>query len=221
MWFWRLMFLLRPSATASAAAANCFCCHSKNAAWIISEYLQYAYWPWGICPVNFFRVFFSFFNKIKAGRQNLMSLSRAWTASWSYFMFDLKEKPYRGHVLISFWCDSDFAFQNIRGYFRFAHSGYHHPGWDYFKIFAECILAQAICLINFCLRFPVSWTKSKMAAKIQCYSLELELKRPYPWTLCPNYFCMWLQILIIHVIKKLRFFYEYFTFAHFTNYLNL
>ena len=23
------------------------------------------------------------------------------------FMFDLKERPYSAHVLISFWCDSD------------------------------------------------------------------------------------------------------------------
>ena len=34
--------------------AFCFCSHSKTPARIISKYLQYAYWPWGICLVNFF-----------------------------------------------------------------------------------------------------------------------------------------------------------------------
>ena len=50
---------------------------------------------------------FSFFSKIQDSRQNPMALSRAWTASWICFMFGLKEIPYPGRVLKSFWCDSD------------------------------------------------------------------------------------------------------------------
>ena len=84
-----LLFLLSPP----AAAATCFCSHSK--------YLQYAYWPWGICLVNFF-AFFSFFNKIQDGRQNAMAHATAWTASSICFMFGLKERPYPGRELKSF-----------------------------------------------------------------------------------------------------------------------
>ena len=47
-----LLFLLSPPA--GAAAATCFCSHSKTPTRSISKYLQYAYWPWGICLVNFF-----------------------------------------------------------------------------------------------------------------------------------------------------------------------
>ena len=50
-----LLFLLSPPA--AAAAATCFCSHAKTPTRIISKYLQYAYWPWGICLVNFFCVF--------------------------------------------------------------------------------------------------------------------------------------------------------------------
>ena len=61
--------------------------------------------------------------KIQDGRQNPMSLSRAWTALWICFMFGFKERPHPVHVLISFWCDSDnnnfFLFQNFCGYFIF------------------------------------------------------------------------------------------------------
>ena len=46
-----LLFLLSPP------AATCFCSHSKTPNRIISKYLQYAYWPWGICLVNFTRQF--------------------------------------------------------------------------------------------------------------------------------------------------------------------
>ena len=60
-----------------ADAAFCFCSHLKTANPIIPKYLQYAYWPWGICLVNLFFAFFSFINKIQDGRQNPMSLSRA------------------------------------------------------------------------------------------------------------------------------------------------
>ena len=46
------------------------------------------------------------------------------------FMFGLKKRPYRAHVLTSFWCVSDnknfdFTFQNFSGYFSFVHFGYH------------------------------------------------------------------------------------------------
>ena len=68
-----LLFLLSPP----AAAATCFCSHSKTPSRIISKYLQYAYWPCGICLVNFFFAFFSFFSKIQDGRQNPMALATA------------------------------------------------------------------------------------------------------------------------------------------------
>ena len=112
------MFLLsRP------AAATCFCSHSKTPTQIISKYLQYAYWPWGICLVNFFFAFSSFSNKIQDGRQNPMAHARAQTASSICFMFGLKERPYPGRELNSFWCDSDnknfdfFMFLYFSGYF--------------------------------------------------------------------------------------------------------
>ena len=67
-----LLFLLSPP-----AAATCFCSHSKTPTRIISKYLQYAYWPWGICLVNFIFAFSSFFNKIQDGRQNPMAHATA------------------------------------------------------------------------------------------------------------------------------------------------
>ena len=120
-----LLFLPSPP----AAAAFCFCSHSKTPARIISKYLKCAYWPWEICPV-FFWSFFSFFNKIQDGRQSPMSLSRAWTALWICFMFGLKERPYPAHVLIGVWSDSDnknffLTLQNFCRYFSFVHFGYH------------------------------------------------------------------------------------------------
>ena len=45
-----LLFLLSPP----AAAATCFCSHSKTPTRNISKYLQYSYWPLGICLVIFF-----------------------------------------------------------------------------------------------------------------------------------------------------------------------
>ena len=102
MWWLRLIFLLIPP-----AAATCFCSHSKTPTRIISKYLQYAYLPYGICLVNFFFAFFRFLNKIQDGRQNPMAHTRAWTASSICFMFGLKERPYSGRELKSFWCDSD------------------------------------------------------------------------------------------------------------------
>ena len=67
----------------------------------------------GYLPGKFFFAFFSFFNKIQDGRQNPMAHATAWTASSICFMFGLKERPYPGRELKSFWCDSDnknFAF---------------------------------------------------------------------------------------------------------------
>ena len=37
-----------------------------------------------------------------------MAHARAQTASSICFMFGLKERPYPGHELKSFWCDSDY-----------------------------------------------------------------------------------------------------------------
>ena len=45
---------------------------------------------------------------------------------------------------------------------------------DYFQIFAICILALGNLSVNFFLRFSVSSTISKMAAKILWRTLELE-----------------------------------------------
>ena len=57
-------------------------------------------------PGDFFVAFFSSLNKIQDGRQNLMAHARAQTASSICFMFGLKESPYPGRELKSFWCDS-------------------------------------------------------------------------------------------------------------------
>ena len=86
----------------SAAAATSFCSHLKTPARITFKYMQYAYWPRGICLVILF-LCSSFFNKIQDGDQNPMSLSSAWNALWICFMFSSKEIPYPGCVLISFW----------------------------------------------------------------------------------------------------------------------
>ena len=50
-----------------------------------------------------------------------------------------------------------------------------NPCSDFFQILAVCILALGNLLGNFFLCFSVSSTKSKMATKILCHSLELEL----------------------------------------------
>ena len=57
-----LLFMLSPPV---AAAAFCFCSHLKTTARSMSKYLQYAYWPWGICLVIFFCVFSIFQKKSK------------------------------------------------------------------------------------------------------------------------------------------------------------
>ena len=74
LWWWSGDLLFLPS---PPAAATCFCSHSKTPTRIISKYLQYAYWPWGICLVIFFFAFFSVFNKVQDGRQNPMAHARA------------------------------------------------------------------------------------------------------------------------------------------------
>ena len=59
-----------------------------------------------------------------------MAHARAQTAPSICFMFGLKERPYPGCELKSFWCDSDnknldfFMFLYFRGYFCFAHFGH-------------------------------------------------------------------------------------------------
>ena len=68
-----LLFMPSPA----AAAAFCFRSHWETPTRIISKYLQYAYWPWGICLVILFSAFFSFFNKIQNGRQNPMAHATA------------------------------------------------------------------------------------------------------------------------------------------------
>ena len=62
-----LLFLLSPP----AAASTCFCSHSKTPTRIISKYLQYAYWPWGIWLVIFFFCIFQFLKQNPNGRQIL------------------------------------------------------------------------------------------------------------------------------------------------------
>ena len=85
----------------------------------------------GNLPCKIFSAFSSLLNKIQDGRQNPMSLSRAQTASSICFMFGLKERPYPGRELKSFWFDSDnknfafFTFLHLSGYFFFAHFGHH------------------------------------------------------------------------------------------------
>ena len=60
-----------------------------------------------------------------------MAHARAQTASLICFMFGLKERPYPGLELKSFWCDSNnknfdfFTFLDFSGYFCFAHFGHH------------------------------------------------------------------------------------------------
>ena len=71
-----LLFLLSPP----AAAATCFCSHSRTPARIIFKYLQYAYWPWRICLVYLFLRFLVSSTKSKIAAEKHMSLSRAGTA---------------------------------------------------------------------------------------------------------------------------------------------
>ena len=85
MWWWRLIVFAE-----SARRRHLFMLSLKNPTRIISKYLQYAYWPWGICLVIFFFAFSGFFNKIQDGRQNPMAHARAQTASSICFMFGLK-----------------------------------------------------------------------------------------------------------------------------------
>ena len=63
MWWWRLIVFAESAA--SPPPPTCFCSHSKTLTQIISKYLQYAYWPWGICLVNCFLRFLVFSTKSK------------------------------------------------------------------------------------------------------------------------------------------------------------
>ena len=99
-----LLFLPSPPA---AAAATCFCSHSKSPTRIISKYLQHAYWPWGICLVFFVCVCQFFSTKSKMAAKILWRTLELEHASSICFMFGLKERPYSGGELKSFWCDSD------------------------------------------------------------------------------------------------------------------
>ena len=172
----------------------------------------------------FFRAFFSFFSKIEDGRQNPMSLSRAWTASSICFMIGLAERPYPAHVLISFWCESDnknldfyyvSEFQRIFQFCSFWLSSIFgniaiHPCSNYFKIFAVCILALGNFPGKFCWRFSAFSTKFNMAAKILCHSLELELLHKFVSCLVqrnnPTLDVCWLVFCVIMIIKTYIFF---------------
>ena len=100
-------------------------------------------------------------------------------------MFGLKERSYPAHVLISFWCDSEnkhfdfFTFQNLSGYFSFVHFGYDQNFiiWLYTpaRIISKYLLALGNLPGKFFRCFSAFSTKSKMAAKILCHSLELKL----------------------------------------------
>ena len=101
MWLWRLIVF------AESAGRHLFLLSLENP---YSDYFQI----FAVCIValrnlhgNFFFAFFSLFNKIQGGHQNRMAHTRARTALSICFMFGLRERPYQGHVLKWFWCDSD------------------------------------------------------------------------------------------------------------------
>ena len=156
--------------------------HTKTPAPIISKYLQYGYWPWIICLEILWGFFF---NKIQDGRQ-ILSHSRAWTASWICYMFSLKERPYPERVLISFWCYSDnknfFMFIDFWRIFQVCSFWLSsklsnitkHACSNYFKIFAECILALGNLPGNYFFLISAYSTKSKIAAKILYHSLDFQ-----------------------------------------------
>ena len=102
MWWWRLIVF----AESARRHRHLFLLSLKNP---YSNYFQI----FTVCilaprnlPGNFF-AFFSLSNKIQDGRQNPMAHARAQTASSICFMAGLKERPYSGRELKSFWCDSD------------------------------------------------------------------------------------------------------------------
>ena len=124
VWWWRLIVF----AESARRHRHLFLLSLKNP---YSDYFQIftvCILALGNLPDNFF---FSFFNKIQDGRQNSMAHVRAQTASSICFMFGLKERPYPGRALKSFWCDSDndnldfLMFLYFSGYFCFAHCGHH------------------------------------------------------------------------------------------------
>ena len=145
-----------------------------------------------------------------------MSLSRAWTPLWICFIFGLRERLYPAHVLISLWCDSDnknfFTFQNLCGYFSFVHFGYQQnllinyiplPGF-FLNICSMHIGPKELARFFF-LCFSASSTKSTMAAKILCHSLELELLHGFVLCLVqskkPTPVVCWLVFRVIMIIK--------------------
>ena len=84
----------------------------------------------GNLPGNFFFPFFSFFNKIKDGRQNLMALAKAWTASLICFT----RKPLVLRLFPNI-CSMYTGLGNVPGNFFFAffsffnkiQDGHHNP----------------------------------------------------------------------------------------------
>ena len=129
MWWWRLIVFAESAR--GCRLRHLFLLSLKNPN---SDYFQIftvCILALGNLSGKFFFAFFSFFNKIQDGCQNPMAHARAETASSIHFMFGLKERPYPGHELKSFWCDSDnknfdfFTFLYFSGYFCFAHFGHH------------------------------------------------------------------------------------------------
>ena len=103
MWWWRLFVF----AESARRRRHLFLLSLENP---YSDYFQIfavCILTLGDLPGNFFFAFFSFFNKIQDGRQNSMAHARASTALSICFMFGLKERPYPGRELKSFWCDTD------------------------------------------------------------------------------------------------------------------
>ena len=98
MWWWRLIVF----AESARRRRHLFLLSLKNP---YSDYFQIftvCILALGNLPGEFFFSFFSFFNKIKDGRQNPMAHARAQTASSICFMFGLKERLYPGRELESF-----------------------------------------------------------------------------------------------------------------------
>ena len=103
MWWWRIIVF----AESARRRRYLFLLSLKNS---YSDYFQVftvCMLALGNLPGNFFGGFSSFSNKIQDGRQNAMVHARAQTASSICFMFGLKEIPYPGRELKSFWCDFD------------------------------------------------------------------------------------------------------------------
>ena len=106
MWWWRLIVFAE---SARRHRRHLFPFTLKNP---YSDYFQIfavCILALGNLPGKFFFAFFSFFNKIQDGRQNPMAHATARTAPSICFMFGLKERPYPGRELKSFWCFLSFS----------------------------------------------------------------------------------------------------------------